>query len=513
MKNLITACKWAIAATLLVFACACNHDSLADTDAFTVTLSLTGDTTQQRTVPCAAGRYTVTFTTNKYWSATLLHNGESLDGSTLTPGSGAPSETAVLNFFLPANRDYSPRIFNLTLTANQVTLPIVITQLPFDMETRLTVTPAEATFESEGGVQEFTVTANVDWSLSGIPAWCTVTPATGKADQTVTVTATAALNTGAARESQLTFTAGNVTQNATLSQKRAIAQGTVTTVDTLFFGAEAASRGITLSATAAWTAQSGAAWCTVTPAAGDAAESRDIALTVGAYNGSTARETEVLFYIGQDVKHRTVVLQSPPLEGSTWDVFVKDTLTAEYFVNMLSSSEPEQSNDELIWDDTLSLSFANGKAYIDEQEAQYTQNGNRISILQKLTASQQYLDSEDEDANVITRRFTLDSIKLDLSLDGYHTRIIEGHTTLSARFDYIYVTYHDEISFDFSCHSTLVANGGGNVTGNNPRRIEKQPNAKWYQPDAEKDPAFSGNLFTYLYSTLIKYLELEGYLE
>lgn len=506
MNKFFTICKTALALAVVCLMASCKQDGLSGTDGFTATLTLLSDTSLQRTVPCTAGSYTVNFSTNKYWNATLLLNAEEVAETTLSPVSGSPGDNVSLTFYLPANRTYSAKVYHLTITANDVAVLLEITQLAYDQETQLTVNPTTLAYESEGSALTFTIESNVDWTLSDVPTWCTVTPLNGKADDVVTVTATAGANTGDAREATMTVSAGDITKNVTLTQKRPVAPGSVSTADTVWFAAEGGTKGMELTASASWTAQAKDSWCTVTPTQGNETEGTDVVLTLGANNGTQARETEVLFYIGQDVKHRTVVLQCPPLNNTTWDLFVKDILTGVYYTNM-SYQVPMQTTTFSL-DDTLSLSFSNNKAYIDGQEASYKMDGRNITIMQTYTSTQNYSPSLSTDSDpTITRRFTLDSLRLNLQVNGYLTAIESGTLSLSTTFYYDNPMYMDdektEILFDESYTSTITGSGKGSVTGQSPKQYNKTLSPSLYEPVSGTDPALPGNFFKYLYSIQI----------
>ena len=68
------------------------------------------------------------------------------------------------------------------------------------------ISPIEVTVPVAGGSATASLTANLDWTVSGAPAWLTVSPESGEGSlykQTVTVTAQP--NTAGAREGVLTF--------------------------------------------------------------------------------------------------------------------------------------------------------------------------------------------------------------------------------------------------------------------------------------------------------------------
>jgi hypothetical protein len=69
----------------------------------------------------------------------------------------------------------------------------------------LSVSAHSLSFLAAGGAMTFDVTTNVDWSVSGQPAWLTISPTSGKSGKT-TVTATAQENTNTEARPPATLT-------------------------------------------------------------------------------------------------------------------------------------------------------------------------------------------------------------------------------------------------------------------------------------------------------------------
>lgn len=77
---------------------------------------------------------------------------------------------------------------------------------PTDLTPSIIVSPIEVSISAAGGSSKVSLTANLDWSVSGVPDWLIVSPESGTGSlykQEVTITAKA--NDGAAREAALTF--------------------------------------------------------------------------------------------------------------------------------------------------------------------------------------------------------------------------------------------------------------------------------------------------------------------
>jgi DNA/RNA endonuclease G (NUC1) len=104
-----------------------------------------------------------------------------------------------------------------------------------EKEASLKVTPAAPdVIPAAGGEVSLSVMSNVDWTVSGVPQWLTVSPDSGTGSnykQPVTVVAEA--NVGAAREAVLTFKAKDVTSTVTISQNHSF--GSDAPEGTVFF--------------------------------------------------------------------------------------------------------------------------------------------------------------------------------------------------------------------------------------------------------------------------------------
>ena len=83
----------------------------------------------------------------------------------------------------------------------------------------ITISESTMTFEVAGGEQTLTLNASRDWEVTGVPAWLSVSPESGKASsaaQTVVVTALA--NNGGNRNADLKFTIGTLTKTLKVAQ-------------------------------------------------------------------------------------------------------------------------------------------------------------------------------------------------------------------------------------------------------------------------------------------------------
>lgn len=95
-------------------------------------------------------------------------------------------------------------------------------QNPNDLPPSITVTPASVEFDQSEGSKKLEVKATRDWTISGIPEWIAVTPASGQAGLNASeVTISVLANTGNDREAKLSFSIGLAKQAVTVKQKGA----------------------------------------------------------------------------------------------------------------------------------------------------------------------------------------------------------------------------------------------------------------------------------------------------
>ena len=79
------------------------------------------------------------------------------------------------------------------------------------------VTPSYFTFTVDGGSKDVTVTTSQDWTVTDVPEWVTVSPASGKGNGKFTVSTAASTDT-LARTAFLKVNAGKETQLVTVNQ-------------------------------------------------------------------------------------------------------------------------------------------------------------------------------------------------------------------------------------------------------------------------------------------------------
>lgn len=165
----------------------------------------------------------------------------------------------------------------------------------------------------ETEAKRFTVVSTgADWTLaSGIDTWADVTPRSGKAGETVTVTVTPkAANTGAAKSGELTITAGSAVRSVTVTQAAFVAAmefGGLTGNAFAFQANSTLGKTFTVTANVAWTATTEADWFEFAPAAGTAGETTVTVTPKSVYTGDTSRSGTIVF-TGEGLRDKQVTV-------------------------------------------------------------------------------------------------------------------------------------------------------------------------------------------------------------
>ena len=95
-------------------------------------------------------------------------------------------------------------------------------QNPNDLPPSITVTPGSVEFDQSEGSKKLEVNATRAWTVSGIPDWVAITPASGAASvKAAEVVISVLANSGNDREATLTFSIGLAKQAVTVKQKGA----------------------------------------------------------------------------------------------------------------------------------------------------------------------------------------------------------------------------------------------------------------------------------------------------
>ena len=101
---------------------------------------------------------------------------------------------------------------------NEVCVPVTVKQGGKTADPVLEVSTTSLSFDAEGGEGSFTVSSNVEWTVSSSQSWCTVTPASGKENGKVTVNVGEHSDTQSRTAKITVKTPSGLTEEITVSQ-------------------------------------------------------------------------------------------------------------------------------------------------------------------------------------------------------------------------------------------------------------------------------------------------------
>ena len=169
----------------------------------------------------------------------------------------------IVTWALDRNGDYSGMVYDVVY---KVENGILIPQLNSDPY--LTVDKSSLSFDYSGSSSTFSISSNVSWTVTSSATWCTVSPASGSNNGTVTVKVSENTTT-ADRSATITVTGGGITRTITVTQGHKDPDPYLTVnKSSLSFGYSSGSNSFTVSSNVSWTVTSSATWCTVSPASG-----------------------------------------------------------------------------------------------------------------------------------------------------------------------------------------------------------------------------------------------------
>ncbi|GHT19815.1 hypothetical protein AGMMS4957_04940 [Bacteroidia bacterium] len=205
----------------------------------------------------AAETYPVAVTSNSTWTATVSSGSE---WCTISPTEGIDNGTITVS--VAANGTASTRSATVTLSAGAFTKTVTVTQAGGNAalwvdRTTISATAAAASYP-------VAVTSNSTWTatVSSGSEWCTISPAMGIDNGTITVDV-AANGTTSTRSATIIVTNGAVAKTVTVTQPAgdaalSVDKTTIAATDT------AASYSIAVTSNSVWAVSSDAGWCTLT---------------------------------------------------------------------------------------------------------------------------------------------------------------------------------------------------------------------------------------------------------
>lgn len=154
------------------------------------------------------GNDSFTITSNTSWTV-------SSDQSwcTVSPTSGSNGATVTVK--VDENKNTTSRSANITIKYENKSVTVTVSQSAADVQ--LSVSPTSLSYTEKGGSGKITITSNTDWAVSSNQTWCTVSPASGSNNGTVTVTVSAN-DSNNDRAATVTVKSGNVTREVSVTQ-------------------------------------------------------------------------------------------------------------------------------------------------------------------------------------------------------------------------------------------------------------------------------------------------------
>lgn len=191
------------------------------------------------------------------------------DGEWLSySNAGDANNYGVIDMYKEAKLPYEPQTgYVVFYNSEDAVLAIVECVSPYIPE-EMSLDMSSMTFASDASSFDFAVTSNTDWTVESDADWCTVSPASGSNDGTVTVSVT---ENEADEVRKAVITVKSYTLTQTLSVEQKLGEVLEVSASAVEFDYDAATHNVTVASNVAWTVESDADWCTVTPASGTGA--------------------------------------------------------------------------------------------------------------------------------------------------------------------------------------------------------------------------------------------------
>ncbi len=315
------------------------------------------------------GGISVDISSNIAWTAS-----ESLSWITLSAGSGNGNGNIVVT--AQANTATSARTGAITLTGTNGVSPVVITinqaaALPF-----LTATPTAMSFGPEGGMQDLTISANINWFISGSFPWITLENNQGSGivrvkvqTNTTTTTRSGTFTINGANGSKVTFT---VSQTGIPVQFSA-------TPGTLNFTSGGGGLNLNLTANVAWTVSESLSWLSLNTTSGSGS---NILTATAQANPTTTTRTGTITLSSPEAASITISVSQAgaPPELTATPTTLNFTTVGGSLNLSISSNIAWTASENLSWL-TLSTTSGNGNGTLTATaEANAAQNNRSGTI-------------------------------------------------------------------------------------------------------------------------------------
>jgi len=259
--------------------------------------------------PAAGESKTITLNTNCDWSVSGVPAWLTVD-----PASGSAGSVNI-NITAGVNSGFDLQSASLLFSGCNDQVGQNLQVMQFGTAPALSLAPAGLNFPAPGASQTILLNTNCDWSVSNVPDWLDVEPASGSAGAaTVTVTASANGSVDLLAAGLLfSGCAGQVEQTLAVTQNAA-APTLAINPESIGFAAPGETKTLTLSTNCSWGISSVPSWLSVDPASGMAGVFT-VSLTA-AENFSLEQLSALLIFSGcngQVIRELTVIQAAAPV--------------------------------------------------------------------------------------------------------------------------------------------------------------------------------------------------------
>ena len=219
----------------------------------------------------------------------------------VSPASGKNNGSVTVK--VSENTQTSARTATVTVKSEIGILTVKVTQNEANAAISLDTSTME--FTSSSGEQAFKITANTSWAVSSDQTWCSVSPASGSNNGSVTVKVSENTQTSA-RTATITVKTDAGTRTVSVTQGGASEQVSLSVSD-MEFAAGSGSKIFSIKSNTTWAVSSNKNWCSVSPTSG----SGDGSVTVSVdENTSTSSRTVTITVESVTIKRTLAVTQN-----------------------------------------------------------------------------------------------------------------------------------------------------------------------------------------------------------
>jgi hypothetical protein len=216
----------------------------------------------------------------------------------------------------------------------------------------LSVNPENVSATTAAGSYTVNITSNVSWTATSSETWCSITPASGDGNGTLTiiVAANTAIET---RTATVTVKAGALTKTVTVTQLGATPVLSVNTTE-INVPASATDSTIYITSNLAWTATSNETWCLITPTSGNG--SGTLTITVAENTAIETRTATITITAGTLTGNVTVTQDATSIVEFTFTPFWSNRIIFNVTAQKLTVDWGDGKIDE--YSNTTSVSHA-----------------------------------------------------------------------------------------------------------------------------------------------------------